>query len=350
MDTIEQTNHNMMLESNLNVNISNDQITNHNIRQILQVIISVVLCGIISVFGTVANIINMAVFYKQGLNTTINISFFSLAVSDLGSVIFQQFYNIFENPLFQNSDLTVDAIELQYAMAGMPRESFSRITCLITVYIAAERWLCIAFPLHVKQIITPRRASIIMVCIYSLTLLSVLPLWYTTYIDWKFYPNLNKTLLGLSFTNDREHVEGIVLIVHAIMGTLSFAAVVIFTMILIRKLNQKSTWRKTVCMESQQVSKTNKDKQTIKTVVLIATILIICYIPSAVLFLTTFFVPDFSVSGRFTGLFMTAWSFGFLFETINSSVNIFLYWSMSSKYRATFRAILSKCATIINSR
>ncbi|CAG5124274.1 unnamed protein product, partial [Candidula unifasciata] len=51
--------------------------------EIVEFVNIVCLCGLVSMFGTVANIINLIVFYRQGLNTTINISFFALAVSDL---------------------------------------------------------------------------------------------------------------------------------------------------------------------------------------------------------------------------------------------------------------------------
>lgn len=140
--------------------------------QITQFVNYAILCGLVSCLGTVANVINMVVFFRQGLKTTINISLFAMALSDLCSLILQQCCNIFFNPFFENSDVPMVSSEIQYITASVPRESFSRITCLITVYVAADRCLCIAFPLHVKQMITPRRTTAVIIVIYIGTWIS----------------------------------------------------------------------------------------------------------------------------------------------------------------------------------
>lgn len=49
----------------------------HELRQILQVLVYVFLCGSLSLFGTVTNIINIVVFIRQGFKDTINISLLS---------------------------------------------------------------------------------------------------------------------------------------------------------------------------------------------------------------------------------------------------------------------------------
>lgn len=113
--------------------------------------------------------------------------------------------------------------------------------------------------------------------------------------------------------------------------------IVVLTLILIRKLWQKSTWLKTANVGQEwSESLSNRDKNTMRMVVLISSILIACYIPAAFLCIGTFCHPEFSAVGQYSNLYYFLWAFATLFENINSSVNIFLYIKMSTKYKQTF--------------
>ncbi|CAG5116634.1 unnamed protein product [Candidula unifasciata] len=316
-------------------------------RQIFVVLNIVFLCSLAALFGIITNVINLLVFYKQGLKSSMNITFFAMAISDLCGMLSQELFSIFFNPLFEAADLPLVPSEFQYMIAGIPRVAFSKITCLITVYATLERCLCIAFPLHIKGMITARRTTFVMACIYTMTILSFSPLYMKTSINWKFHSDRNKTLLGLVFASGSQKLTDIVYVLQAFLGLSSFVAVVIFTMILIRQLGQKGAWRKTAIMsldKSQQMS--NRDRKTMTMIILIATILIICYTPSVILYCVTIIEPEFSIAGAYNNLFFALWSFGILFETINSSVNIFLYIKMSTQYRQTFYKLVSCLKTI----
>lgn len=322
------------------------QIITDSQRRTIAIVICVFICGFISVFGSITNVINLIVYYKQGLTTTINISFFSLAISDLNGLIFQQLFNLYINPGFEELNLPMVYTDLQYITTAIEQKIFSKITCLITVYITAERCLCIVFPLHVKQIITPRRTTTVIVCIYTVTIVTVAPAFSISYVDWKFFPDRNQTLLALVFTTQRDAVEGVLYFAHAIFGIVSFFAVVLLTCILIFKLEQKNNWRKSASVKNEKSeSLSSKDKATMFMVILIAGVLIICYTPSVVLLSTTFFVPEFSVRGSYYNMYYSFWTIAILLENVNSSANIFLYYKMSTKYRLTFNKLFFKCKT-----
>lgn len=336
------------------INISNNYAATDNVvmasiltesqKYLFSLINYIILCGVISVFGTVTNVINIVIFCRQGLNTTINISFFSLAISDLASLVLQQLFNVFVNPLFVDLNLPMIYTDVQFLTTAIKRELFAKITCFITVYITAERCFCIAFPLHIKQMITPKRTTTIILCIYILTMISGVPLYCTLYIDWQFDKERNKTILALAFRENKDLSETVVYVLHAAFGVLSFLAVVVFTLVLIHKLRQKSDWRKLASLQQERSeSMSSKDRSTISMVVVIASILIICYTPSVMLFLTTMFVPEFSIGGAYYNLFYSLWTFGVLMENVNSSVNIFLYCKMSTKYRNTLKELFSRC-------
>ncbi|CAG5135630.1 unnamed protein product [Candidula unifasciata] len=308
------------------------------------------LCGLISFLGIIANIINLIIFYRQGLNTTINIGFFSLALSDLCSLVLQQVFNVFVNLRLSNSDVPVVFVEIQFLTATLSREMFTTITSLITVYITAERCLCIVFPLQVKQMISLRSTIVVMIVIFAVTLLSPIAIYSTSYLEWKFYPNINRSFLSMGYKDNFETCEVVSYFIHAIVGLVSYLAVVIFTLILIYKLQEKHTfYRKANLNQDKTRSLSKRDRTTMATVVLIATILIVCFIPAGILCIMSFLEPEFNVRDKYHNMFYCLWSFAMLFESINSSVPIVLYLRMSTRFRTQFRLLFYRCLCPIES-
>ncbi|KAH9514458.1 hypothetical protein Btru_025309 [Bulinus truncatus] len=323
------------------VNMTSQRFLSDEQRTVLEVVNYVFLCGGVSLFGIVSNVINIVIFLRQGLRTTMNISFFGLAISDLCCLLNLLCFTVLLNPLVERSGLPIISREFQYLVAGWPYVCFTRITSLITAFMTAEKCLCITFPLKVKQIITPRRAAVVIGLTYVLIFISLIPEYATSYLDWKFYPPRNRTLLGLVFTPDRKNMGGLVFILNASLIALSYLLVVVFTAVLIYKLKHSSKWRKENHRDSSELT-SRRENKAVTMVLLIAAVLIICSAPNIVLSLVSFFIQEFSVVGRYTDIFFAAWSFAFFFGAVNSSVNIFLYYKMSSKYRRSFKVLFSK--------
>ncbi|XP_059177784.1 uncharacterized protein LOC131957098 [Physella acuta] len=162
-----------------------DQMLSVEVRVIFEIVNYNFFCTIFALFGILTNNINIIVFYKQGLTSSINISFLSLAISDLCSLITLLWFNVCANPLFKNADdIPMVPSEFVHLTAGFPHACFARITCLITAYITAERCMCITLPLKIKQIITPRRAAYIICFIYILHMTTLVPEYLSLHIDW----------------------------------------------------------------------------------------------------------------------------------------------------------------------
>lgn len=273
-------------------------------------------------------------FMCKDWTTTINISFFAMGVSDLCSLVFQMCYIIFHVPYFENLNIPMIYDDVQFITVGIPREVFARITCSITAYVTAERCLCIVFPFHIKQVITPQRTAIVIIYIYSTIWAVACPIFCIHYLEWRYYPEFNQTLLGSVTTSNKDVVEAVVYVAHASVGVLSLVFVAVFTSILIHQLGQKTTWRQMANVPQNKAEAiSQRDRSTVRIVVLSACILIVCYTPGVILSLTTFCVPEFRITGKYLNLYVVVWSFAFIFETFNSSVNILLYYKFSSKFR-----------------
>uniref|UniRef100_A0A2C9KX11 G-protein coupled receptors family 1 profile domain-containing protein n=1 Tax=Biomphalaria glabrata TaxID=6526 RepID=A0A2C9KX11_BIOGL len=296
-------------------------------------------------FGTVGNIINIAVFLKQGLRKSMNLSFFAMSISDLCGLVFQIWHNFCLNPYVEGIDSPVEFIEVQYLTAGWPNAVLVRITCWITAYITAERCLSIAIPLKIKQVITFNRTAVIIVFIYLINMASIVPLYFSAYFSWNFYPEQNKTKLGISFRSNKLEIESLIFTFQASLAIIAFALVIIFTGVLVIKLKQKSKWRRTATSDKDQnEAMSSRERKTVNMVIAVAIVLIVCYTPAVICSITTSITPDFGITGKQANMFHVIWSFGFLFHSINASINVVLYYKMSSKYRTTFHQIFRKCA------
>lgn len=312
--------------------------------EVIHLINFVTLCGIISLFGIVANVISMVIFYRQGFTNTINISFFGLAVSDLCCLVMLLWVGMCLNPFVSRSGVPWVPLEFQYLTGSWPHITCGRITSYITVYITAERCLCIVVPIKIRQITTPMRTTVIVCVIYTVNVVPLIPEYATSYFQWKYFPDMNRTLLSITYTRSRSHVEGLVFFLNSILGSTSFVAVIVFTTILAFKLQSTSKWRSMVTsIGNQQKHLLKRDKKTVKMIVLIASVLIVCYTPGAIISMTTFVEPEFYLGKRYVNICAAMWSFGFMFQAMNSSVNIFLYYKMSSVYRQSFHDLFSKC-------
>ncbi|XP_059177307.1 probable G-protein coupled receptor B0563.6 [Physella acuta] len=321
------------------------QLVSDATREMFILVNHVVLSTSICLMGIVVNILNICVFVKQGLKRSTNSSFFAMAVSDLCGVLTQVWHNFCLDPYVDRLHLPVDFMDVQYLTAGWPNSCLVRITGWITVYITAERCLSIALPLKIKQIVTPRRTACVLVFIYAINIASILPLYFSAYFSWNFYPLYNTTKLGISFRPNKLEIESLIFIFQASLAITAFISVIIFTSVLVVKLKKKSKWRQKSTFDKDQTeSMSNRERRTVSLIILVATVLIVCYSPAVVCSITTTLYPAFSITGPQSNLFHIAWSFGFLCHSINSSVTIFLYYSMSSKYRATFNQLFPLCA------
>ncbi|KAI8784852.1 FMRFamide receptor [Biomphalaria glabrata] len=314
-----------------------------NSTKIIIDIINMVLVGVIantvSALGIFGNIINIVVFFTQGLRTTVNISFFSLAISDLCNLITIAWFSICVNPyLNADPDLIIFPPEFQHLTAGFPHACFARITAWITVFMTVERCLCITFPFQIKEMITPKRTVITIICIYLFVIAAMIPEYLYVYIDWKVYPNLNKTLLGIVFITDRAYLEGLSFLLYSILMVSSFIAVVFFTGLLVFKLKQKNE-----LLSGKKFSQSNllsrREKMAVVTVLVLASVFIVTFTPTLLFSILGFAIPGFSISGKYRDVFFIFGYVAFAFDASNASVNIILYYILNSSYRHTLHRL-----------
>ncbi|KAK3768672.1 hypothetical protein RRG08_065966 [Elysia crispata] len=279
------------------------------VRDIFVIINMAILAQIISVFGVVANIINIVVFIKQGFGEAMTVTLTGLAVADLGTVISQVWLSICWNPWFHYDRLRLPFRPLQivYLSAGHPRLSSVRTSAWILSLATFERCLCITLPFKVRQIITPYRARVFVIVVFVVNTACAVPFYYTSRIVQFFDSYLNRSYLVLTFTKDRQQIDNVFFAISVSLSVIPFLAVTIFTVVLVYSLDKASKWRESVkssdtisnqigvkkrqtkqCAgntddaKKTQLQQANKNKRAAKMVTLISTVFIACNLPNTV--------------------------------------------------------------------
>lgn len=202
---------------------------------------------------------------------------------------------------------------------------------------------------QVKFILTPRTTSVIIVCIFVILITSSAPLYAVNKLGLKFYPGRNKSIIALLPSSAREGVERITFITNNMcVPCLAFIVIVVCTTTLVVKLYSKNKWRKTSAIASQADHITSKNQNVAKMVIIISAMFIACFVPLSMIYLVMSMYPSFAIDGDNRNILILVGGLGLVMESINSSMNIFVYYHMSSRFREVFHG-LSCYAKSINS-
>ncbi|KAH9525773.1 hypothetical protein Btru_002328 [Bulinus truncatus] len=273
----------------------------------------VILSTIIGLPGIVFNLINIIVFSRLGFREPTNVSLTGLAVSDIGVLLTMIGYSVIYNPLLLGATPYTDIIDaINYVALGWPHVLFSRIAGCLTALIAVERFLCVASPLKVKAVITPRRTLIASLAVYTVLTVSSAPAFVANNIGFRYNPVLNFSLVGLVASKNSDFLENITHSVNIFAELASFTLVAVFTAALIRAFNQSSRWRQSASSASKTNPMTSRDKALVKTVILISAAFIACSLPGVLGTCAMMFDKDFSVRGSEKFLFVASFSVFFI--------------------------------------
>ncbi|KAI8796552.1 platelet-activating factor receptor [Biomphalaria glabrata] len=304
--------------------------------EILTLVDFVVIYTVISVFGIVANVINIVVFFKMGPQDSVNISLLGLSISDFCFLLLTLFLSICYYPFWEYADLSFNIVEMKMLTLGWPQFYFKRVGNWITAFIMLERCICIALPLKVKDIITPRRTVAILVLIHVVMALAISPAYVSTSYQAQWDSKKNRTMIVFVYHENSAQIDAISSAISFTLTIITFAWVFICTLILVVSLRIKGKWRKEMAGQDKSKKVTSRDQKVIKMVTLLSVVFIISFTPDVIVLLFMTFDYRVSVYGDYFDLFLTLNGISEPFLAISASVNIFVYLTMSSKYREIY--------------
>ena len=174
-------------------------------------------------------------------------------------------------------------------------------------------------------------AAIILV--YGSLLALYIPTFLFFNIKWRQDSTTNHSMAYL------EEKAELAAVIKAVVGTIfivrpvTILVVIICSSISISQL-RKATKRRRAMRESQSAASQSETRVT-KMLLFLCVTYVVCVIPDVIAAMTTYFIPEFMFYRKYHNIFVICVEMFFLFSCLNSTVNVFAYLALSTRFRAT---------------
>ncbi|KAH9505629.1 hypothetical protein Btru_056093 [Bulinus truncatus] len=299
---------------------------------------------VIGLCGIAANLINICVFRRQGYQDGVNVTLTALAVSDIGALVSQQVYNILLIPVIQDYDLVILKGHLGVLVIYV-NEYFVRVSGVVTSFASVERCLCVVLPLKVKTVITTKVAVIVNAAIFIVLSMYLFPPYFSIYLGVTYAPGaVNKTILSIFY---QSYGESVLKMSYNFTDLLlpygTFLVLIASSATIFAQLKSKAKWRKSISSRVSGPSDSASWRER-RPVVMLMTVSVLCVLlvlPKSLMLTAGGVVREMKMDGAYKDITTIVYSFTTFLETINSSITVFVYYKMSTKFRSEFRKMFS---------
>ena len=312
------------------------------------------LLPILFLIGWPSNVINMAVFYKQGLKDRVNVCLFSLALADGLSLVYAMFLQGEQLHLqFTTKEMYGPVMRVMVNNNLVGFYGFAWGSMVISAIIASERCYCVLSPLRYQTLLKTRTMAAIIAAVY-LVVVGFYFLVATRYrigcvvdpasnamrytvVPSVFYLNHERFISYLDSFVYGAGIPGVMIIV-----------VTTTTIITAMKIRQAAEWRGRTSSASGSSSSSSSSSMSPREIALTkmlignSVLFIVCVSPLALFRVAWLFLPDMNVGGRHQNLFLAGLWFLEPLAYVNWSCNIFVYYIMGSRFREVFWALFRK--------
>jgi hypothetical protein len=175
----------------------------------------------------------------------------------------------------------------------------------------------VALPLKIKTVLTPSLTGVVLtgifVYIFLFTNFGQLCTGAVT-IGTRFIASRNRSLLGVTVSNNWEHVLFINSTMISALQLGSYITIITSTIFLVVSLNRKTKWRDAAVHPNTNQSFTKRDRSVAKLVISLSTILIICYFPEIVGVALTYIFPEYSIGRKEENMYYLTWAIVILLD------------------------------------
>ena len=302
--------------------------------------------------GGPANVINLAVFFKQGLNERVNLSLFALSLAD--EIFLVQSMCFFGEQMhlqFTTKEIFGPMMRFITNNNLVGFFGFSWVSQVLSAIIASERCLCVLSPLRSQTLLRTRTMAVIIVVVF-LVVVGFYFVMATRYrIACIFVPATGTTwsIVSSEFYRNHEllinYLDGFVY--GAGIPVVMITVVAATTIITAVKIRQAAAWRAGTSSASGSSSSSSssispQELALTKMLIGIAVLFIVCVFPLALFRFVCLFLPELNIGRRYHNLFTTGLSVLEALSYVNATFNIFVYYSIGSRYRETFWALFGR--------
>lgn len=296
------------------------------------------------------NIINMVVFYKQGLKERINFCLFWRSFADLVHMTWT--YCAFAETLYLKIlEGNINGVLIQFFSKSklLVLIGFCWVSAITTTIISGERCFCVVNPFLAKNILKTKTMNVILVVVSTLVLVG----YYSVIMRWDFICLID------SATNkkvmweypSKEYTENKYL-VDVIQGTIyglvipGFCILVVTssTIITTISLRRMTYWRKSSTSSAAVMS--SRDVALTRTLISVSILFVICYLPAFVFHNAGRVFPEMRLGGQMHNTYNVLLYTALLCTYINPSFTFLIYYKTSSRYRMVLRDLTCSCTRL----
>ncbi|CAG5118248.1 unnamed protein product [Candidula unifasciata] len=311
-------------------------------RKISEIILDFVLSFTISNIGIVANVLVIMVFIKQGFKESVNISMTTIAVWDLAKCLAASLQRM-AGPMATWSEADAESWTNISVVAFSHLICYSTyVTSVLAAYVAVERCLCVCIPFKVKWLITPKVALSISLTI-SVVIFGLFVVMSGIYdIVWVYSDVYNQTI-AVYLKNDFYYANEYPLFeYYNLSGILwplaSFVVIIFCTLIIVHKLKESTKFRSGHAEAKGQstIQLSTRDKQVVKMLLVIVGVYVFSLFPRIAHYIAKYIIHEFYFLRLYHNFFVCVTYFLYIFDLVNGAVNFFIFFAMSTSFRATF--------------
>ncbi|XP_076467219.1 uncharacterized protein LOC143298286 [Babylonia areolata] len=319
-----------------------DNIVSEAVEQAVDTAVGGVCLPLLFLLSAPTNVLNMLVFWRQGLRERINLCLFYLSLVDLLHMLHAFFCNVDRlymgltqagrfGPVFQ--------FLADHRLLGL--RSLTWLSGFLSMFIACERCLCVVSPLKSQTVLSTRTTCYVL----AFTTLFCLTGFAFQSMRWSlvcvFDPRTNITLKALRtsrfYTRYQSHLNVLTFSFATVQPLIYVTVIVTTTIVTSVKLRKMAAWRE----RTSSSSLSSREMLLTRMLIAASVLYIVCAVPTTVIGVSVNFLPHVSLDGRNYNLIALLFSFYKLASYINATFNFFIYCSLGTKYRSTLRELFT---------
>lgn len=316
---------------------------------------------VICLSGMCTNAMTICTFYRTGLEDSMTISFFFLAICDFGNctiVCTSIVCDIF-NMMFDEGLLVVElAPYIPSFFINSSRMVFGMAAALLKDYMAIQRCLCVALPFQVRRLFTRVRTFVFVGVVFTFTMFWTLLLLSGHTVKSLTIPEYNITFPVIHRIPELEvfldHQE----FIGSVVFSTGFQVITwVCFIVMMMALKKSVRFRKSATNIFAQNSKSDqslavsdgaagkdfaKEKQVLVQVSILTGLFCVTGGLYMVQGICTLIIPGYTFTGEFRNVYMTAYMWAMFAEMLNATGNFLIYLKFNSKFKKSFIYVCKK--------
>ncbi|XP_076452289.1 uncharacterized protein LOC143287932 [Babylonia areolata] len=321
-----------------------ENILSQAVSEAMDTVVGTVCLPVLFLISGSTNVLNMLVFWRQGLRERINLCLFYLSLVDLLHMLHAFFCNVDRIYLpFMTDDEEFGPVFqfiVDHHLLGF--RSLTWLSGFVSMVIACERCFCVVSPLRSQTVLSTRTTGLILAFATVFCVTGSLVNGSRWSLPCIFDPLTNTTskrlLTSQFYARNRAHLNALTLFVATIQPTTYLTVIVATTIVMSVKLRKMTAWREQSTSSTSAVS--SREVALTRMLIAVSLLYIVCSAPNMILGIGIMFVPGMSFSGRYYNLTMFFIDITELTSYINATFNFFIYYSLGSKYKNTLESLI----------